>query len=199
MKKINFCAWLIFIGLSLTAQEYGDFTDARDGRVYKTIQIGSQVWMAENLNFTAEGDGVIYPNNPSLAEAYGRIYCWEVALEVCPDGWHLPSDSEWTALTETLGGIDIAGDKMKLPGKLWLTLNEGANNESGFSAVPGGYQKYPDLSNYHFMGYLAHFWSSTEKTASSAIGRGLDFGGSDLSIGHFYKNWGMSVRCVKDE
>jgi len=79
------------------------FTDPRDGKVYRTVKIGNQVWMAENLNYDAPGSKC-YNNNPANAEKYGRLYDWETAKKVCPAGWHLPSNDEWKVLVDFVGG-----------------------------------------------------------------------------------------------
>ena len=81
----------------------GTFTDSRDGNTYKWIEIGNQIWMAENLNFHANSGCWVYDNNPENADTYGRLYNWETARNVCPDGWHLPSDNEWKELEVYLG------------------------------------------------------------------------------------------------
>ena len=129
---------LFFFCIALSAQDKGEFTDIRDGEVYNTVQIGEQVWMAENLNHSSKSAGAIYSNSSMLSEVFGKLYCWEMAMEVCPDGWHLPSDDEWITLADHLGGEDVAGGKMKEISKYWNSLHEEANNESGFSALPGG-------------------------------------------------------------
>jgi hypothetical protein len=92
--------------------EKGSFTDTRDGKVYKTVKIGNQIWMAENLNYEAEGSKC-YDNNPANGQKYGRLYDWETAKKACPPGWHLPSDAEWQELVDFAGGKEIAGKKLK--------------------------------------------------------------------------------------
>jgi uncharacterized protein (TIGR02145 family) len=94
--------------------------------------------MAENLNYDAGIGSWIYNENSDLAVTYGRLYIWETACEVCPDGWRLPSDEEWTELTAYLGGDEVAGGKLKETGASHWEENEGATNESGFLALPGG-------------------------------------------------------------
>jgi uncharacterized protein (TIGR02145 family) len=88
------------------------FTDPRDGQTYNIVQIGNQTWFAENLNY-ATGNSWCYDNNDSNCNIYGRLYDWQTALTACPSGWHLPSDAEWTVLTDYLGGDTVAGLKMK--------------------------------------------------------------------------------------
>jgi uncharacterized protein (TIGR02145 family) len=92
--------------------EEGTFTDPRDGKVYRTVRIGNQVWMAENLNYDAEGSKC-YNNDPANRQKYGWLYDWETAKAVCPDGWHLPSDAEWQELVDFAGGDRVAGRRLK--------------------------------------------------------------------------------------
>jgi uncharacterized protein (TIGR02145 family) len=197
MKKVAALALLLFC-MALSAQEVGEYTDARDGKVYKTVQIGSQVWMSENLNYVSNSPKVIFPNNPALTDVFGRLYCWEIAMEVCPDGWHLPSDEEWKALADHLGGESIAGSKMKKISNYWVSLNEEASDVSGFSALPGGYQEDPDDAVYPFMGEMGFFWSTKEKSGSVAWFRYVKYDGNLLKAGNGDKEFGMSVRCLKD-
>ena len=193
-------AGLILLSCNKTDENsfsYIQFTDNRDGNTYKTIQIGTQIWMAENLNYDAGMGSWIYDENSSLASTYGRLYDWETACGACPEGWHLPSDEEWTALTDFLGGEEIAGGKLKETGTAhWESPNEGATNESGFSALPGGGRfNYGDFDG---IGISANFWSSTAAEWGPAYYRTL--GDSDIDV---YRDvddnsFGRSVRCVKD-
>jgi len=198
MKQIAAFTLFLLVCFTLSAQEYGEFTDHRDGQVYKNVRIGNQVWMAENLNYNSESANAIYLNSAGLSGVFGRIYCWEIACEVCPDGWHLPSNEEWITLAENLGGENVAGDKMKEINTFWISLSEEASNISGFSALPGGYLEYPDETSYHFMGEMGFFWSATEKSRSTAWFRYVKFDGTQLKISNDGKGFGMSVRCVKD-
>ncbi len=114
------------------AQQTGSFTDSRDGKVYKTVKIGTQTWMAENLAFKTESGCWAYDNDESNVAKYGRFYNWETSKKVCPAGWHLPSDKEWKTLTDFLGGENVAGGKMKSKTD-WNDPNTGATNKSGFN------------------------------------------------------------------
>ena len=110
-------------------------TDKRDGKTYKTVKIGTQEWMAENLAYKpSSGNYWAYDDDNSNVAKYGYLYDWETAKKVCPSGWHLPSDEEWTTLTDYLGGEDVAGTKMKSTSG-WKEDGNGTN-ESGFSALP---------------------------------------------------------------
>jgi uncharacterized protein (TIGR02145 family) len=112
------------------------FTDPRDGQVYRTVKIGNQVWMAENLNFDCPGSKC-YDNDPKNAEKYGRLYDWETASKACPPGWHLPSYDEWRTLVDFAGGDKVAGKKLKA--KSGWDKNSNGTDEFGFSALPGGF------------------------------------------------------------
>lgn len=197
MKQIAACA-LILLCITLSAQDFTDITDSRDGKVYKTIQIGNQVWLADNLNYASESAGAIFSNSSILSDVFGRLYCWEIAMEVCPDGWHLPSDEEWLILADNLGGEDVAGSKMKKISNYWVSHNEEASNESGFSALPGGYLEDPNDSSFPFMGEMGFFWSTNEKSGSKAWFRYVKYDGNLLKAGNGDKKFGMSVRCLKD-
>ena len=198
MKQIAAFTLFILLCFTLSAQEYGEFTDNRDGKIYQNVQIGNQVWMAENLHYISENAKVLYPNSYALSEVFGRIYSWEIACEVCPDGWHLPSNEEWKELADNLGGEDVAGAKMKKLSNYWISLNEEATNVSGFSALPGGYLEHPDDTTYVFMGDMGFFWSATDKSKSTAWFRYVKFDGNLLKAGNGGKEFGMSVRCLRD-
>lgn len=165
------------------------FTDSRDGQEYKWIEIGDQIWMAENLNFDA-GSG-------SWEGTYGNLYDWETACNVCPDGWHLPYESEWSELSGYLGGNSIAGGKMKETGTThWNSPNTGATNSSGFSALPGG--RFSD-GYFGYLGSLTGFWSSDESYSGKVWSRILDYSNSELGYYYGSKETGFSVRCLSDE
>ena len=121
----------------------GKFTDARDKKTYKTIKIGTQVRMAENLNYAVKDYSMCYDKKPANCKEYGRFYFWDAAKEACPSGWHLPSDKEWQTLVEFAGGYEIAGNKLKTTiGWGWENdnlSNANGTDEFGFSALPGGY------------------------------------------------------------
>ena len=195
-----------------------------DGNVYETIQIGDQLWMAENLRVTTYKDGSPIPNNtnnddwiglstgaygdydnnPTNSETYGRLYNWFAVDDdrgVCPDGWHMPSDDEWTVLTDYLGGQSVAGGKMKEAGlDHWNSPNTGATNESGFTALPAGYRSL-SIGYYLNMGNYGSFWSSstaTELNSFYAWYRLLSYFSSDVGRSFSSKQDGFSVRCLGD-
>ncbi len=204
-------------------------TDA-DGYVYKTVVIGNQEWFVENLRTSKYNDGTpipnitsndewstlstgawcYYDNNESYNVKYGKLYNWYAVSptkngnkNVCPTGWHVPSDLEWTVLTDYLGGQSVAGIKMKEVGtKNWNSPNTGATNESGFTGLPGGV-RYGNGS-YYAIGYYGYWWSSTEiKTSYArshdlARSRDLDYNNVSAVNSNFYKDYGFSVRCLRD-
>lgn len=171
----------------------GSLTDKRDGREYKTKKIGEQVWMAENLNYDANGskcyDHNIEDYNKAYCLIHGKLYDWQTAISVCPSGWHLPSDEEWHKLTKVVGGSKIAGKHLK-------AKKFKGSDTYGFSALPGG-RGYSGgrFSDADFSGY---WWSATEYASSSALNRYMYHGNDDISGDPNDKSNLYSVRCVKD-
>lgn len=200
---------------------YGSITDI-DGNVYKTIQIGTQEWMAENLRTQKyrNGDPIgttnssyvwaqDYPkyvwatmNDESLVPTYGRLYTWYAATDsrnICPNGWHLPTDDEWKTLITFLGGESVAGGKLKEVGTHnWLSTNDGATNSSGFTALPGGWRS-PDNTFWAFR-FGCLYWSSTLDTSYNAWFFNMNYNDSIIKRNSGNKSVfaGYSVRCVKD-
>jgi uncharacterized protein (TIGR02145 family) len=177
------------------------FKDSRDGKVYKTVKIGNQIWMAENLAYApSSGNYWAYDNDNSNVETYGYLYDWETACDVCPDGWHLPTDAEWTELTDYLG--ENAGGKLKATGTieagtgLWYDPNTGATNETGFTALPGGYHDY--YGTFNRIGIFGYWWSATEYLANYAWCRDVVYDYGSVSRGRGDKELGISVRCLRD-
>jgi uncharacterized protein (TIGR02145 family) len=174
------------------------FKDSRDNKIYKTVKIGNQTWMAENLNYKTSSGSWCYNDFSSNCQTYGRLYNWETAKTVCPDGWHLASDDEWTELIDFLGGPRIAGGKMKQNGTtFWKTPNKGEKNGSGFLALPGGDRDYN--GKFGNMGYHASFWSSTEDYSIGAWLRLLYYDDTNVLRYSYNLDFGYSVRCVKDK
>ena len=168
--------------------------DLRDGQTYKTVTIGTQTWMADNLNYETE-NSYCYDDDPSNCSKYGRLYTWAAAKTVCPSGWHLPSKTEFEALITAVGGSSTAGAKLKL--QTGWTAYDGITNEDafGFSALPAG-SRYSN-GVYYYEGRHAYFWRSTEYDSRYAYFMYLNYSldGAYLSHG---KDLGFSVRCVKD-
>lgn len=195
----------------------GTFTDPRDGYKYSVVPIGNQTWMAENLKATLYNDmkeiptaisyGPTVPNGPAYdyynsdiinRDIYGALYSWYTVEtgKLCPVGWHVPSNSDWDELANALGGIYVAGGKMKEVGLAhWLAPNTGATNESGFNALPGGW-------GFHWFWDLhegARFWSSDAYNDDWAYYTTLLYNSSYFGVaGATWKGGGRSIRCVKD-
>jgi uncharacterized protein (TIGR02145 family) len=201
-----------------------------DNITYPIVQIGNQVWMAENLKTTKYNDGkeipnvtdntawsalttgayCVYNNIPSNSVTYGRLYNWyaidnntatKVASNggknVCPTGWHVPSDVEWTTHTTYLGGESVAGGKLKETGTThWSTPNTGATNETVFTALPGGFRD--NGGSYGDVGIMGVFWGSTETSTTTGWGRYVYYSNSSVNIANSHKATGQSVRCIKD-
>ncbi len=185
---------------------FGHFTDSRDGHVYKTIQIGTQTWMAENLAYLPHTtptstwsftEPCYYVNDYNK---YGVLYNYPAALTAAPAGWHLPSDAEWKTLSNYLGGGDVSGGKMKATTG-WRSPNTGATNESCFSALPGGGFFFGGFGNPDVVGY---WWGSTEVCRDTEYGwfacrRLLGNSISGLLWAGETEDLGFSVRCVRDD
>ncbi len=167
--------------------------------VFKTIVIGTQIWMAENLNYNATGSKCYGDNTGGDSQGncvkYGRLYDWATARGVCPAGWHLPSDVEWTTLTYHGGG---AGTKLKAT----TGWNTGSNyipgtDEYGFSALPGGYGTSD--GRFYDVGDYGHWWSSTESDSYYAYFWFMHYKYSDVFWNNCDKSYLFSVRCLKDD
>jgi uncharacterized protein (TIGR02145 family) len=190
------------------------------GNVYNTVKIGSQCWLKQNLRATKYNDGTNIPNvtndgawydlttpaycwyennYSTYGSVYGALYNWYAVNtgKLCPVGWHVPSDVEWTQLSDFLGGEGVAGGKLKETGTTyWNSPNTGATNVSGFTALPGGCRSY--LEGFYSLKISGNWWSSSEEDANYALDRNLNYNLSQLSTMIDNKWWGLSVRCVKD-
>jgi uncharacterized protein (TIGR02145 family) len=182
---------------------YGTFTDPRDGRTYRTVKIGDQVWMAENLAFDYAGSK-IYGNDLDNLAKYGRLYDWETAKRACPPGWHLPSNEEWDKLmryVDGTSGTDSPYDS-KTAGK-YLKATSGWNDSGngldtyGFSALPGGYGSSDGY--FYDVGDYGHWWSSSEYSSNNACYRRMRCTNESAGWLMDDKNFLFSVRCVQDE
>jgi uncharacterized protein (TIGR02145 family) len=211
---------------------YGQTITDVDGNIYKTVYIGKQQWMAENLKTSKYSDGtdipniivtnkdqwinlttgawVYYNNDITKNVNYGKLYNWYALnpitngnKNVCPNGWHVPSDTEWTVLTDYLGGAMIdttVGGQMKEVGNTnWNSPNIGATNTSLFTGRAGGMLDY--RGRYVLLGEFGLWWSSTEhnKLKDYAWRRSLDFDNGGVYFGGQDKNDGLSIRCLKDQ
>jgi uncharacterized protein (TIGR02145 family) len=174
------------------------FTDPRDGKKYKTVKIGVQTWMAENLNYNASGSKC-YMNNTLYCDKYGRLYDWNTAIVVCPKGWHLPSGKEWNVLMTTVGGEETAGKYLKAKSGWYEDefSNGNGKDKYGFTALPGGsYNDYSD--SFNSVGYLGYWWSATEYYASTAYYQDMSYSYASVCRNGNDKLNYLSVRCIKD-
>lgn len=168
--------------------------DKRDGKKYRIIQIGDQVWMAENLNHHTT-NSFCYLNNETNCSRYGRLYNWDDAKIACPQGWHLPTNREFETMIDFVGGKPIAGKKLKTEYG-WIRNGNGSDDYS-FSVIPVGYKL--SNGNYLYEGEYARFWNSTEYGSNYAYAESLCFDSKNIRIDSYYKDFAFSVRCVKDD
>jgi uncharacterized protein (TIGR02145 family) len=179
----------------------GAFTDPRDGKVYKIVVIGTQIWMAENLDFAIEGGSWCYNNSSSNCKKYGRLYNFEAAKTACPAGWHLPSDAEWKKLINYT--VNDAAYKLKSKSG-WQKNGYGKTADDyiaidlyGFSALPGGRRYSWDGGKFDCIGTNGDWWTSTA-SGGGVIVISMASSGKDEFYLNATKDCGSSVRCVKD-
>ncbi|MFA6689925.1 MAG: fibrobacter succinogenes major paralogous domain-containing protein [Sphaerochaetaceae bacterium] len=211
-------------GSSKCTNTYGTntVTDCRDGQIYKTVVIGSQTWMAQNLNYADSsampnlaGNSWCYNNSTDSCAKYGRLYKWAAAMNLdssfhkilasaeisfpqqgaCPSAWHIPTDDEWTTLENYVGGSDSAGIYLRSTSG-W---NDGGNGTDtyGFSALPAGELDYED-NKFISAGHYARFWCATDDEAYYACERNTAYFYPNMWTNHYDKDYAYSVRCVKD-
>lgn len=197
--------------------EYGSFTDTRDGVAYKTVKIGDQVWLAENLRYLPfvvkpdsgskdlplyyvlayEGNNLAEAKNSPHFATYGALYNWAAAKKACPKGWHLPTDDEWMKLASFVGGLSVAGDKLKESGNAhWGVVDDLITDEFGFTALPGGCCLANGL--YNGLEDFGLWWTGIEVDSTKATSMLINENGTGLYIGTSSKKHGYSIRCVKD-
>ncbi len=191
-----------------------------DGNVYNVVSIGNQCWMKENLKTTRYKNGNPIPSGLSDAQwqantsgaysvykdsaqndsVYGKLYNWYAVADtngLCPIGWHMPNIAEWDTLINYLGGVSIAGGAMKETGLTnWSTPNIGATDSSRFTGLPGGFRD--NNGDYLLLGNLGQWWSSLQFSTFGSCSRYLYFNSNDISQDFNNKNYGFSVRCVRD-
>lgn len=201
---------LLTLGTCITFQ--GQTVSDVDGNIYNTVIIGEQLWLKENLSTLHYADGTpvpdvkVYNNSAANAEIYGRLYTWDAAMNgsnqekaqgICPNGWHIPSEAEWTKLALHIGGFAVAGGKLKEAGtEHWSSPNAGATNSSGFTALPAGEH---DTEKFQLLNEYAVLWSSTESSAQGALYYYLAYDDKELHPYDYFKSFYYSVRCLKDE
>lgn len=240
LLTIIFLSFIMLINSQAQSNEpdvtYGAFIDSRDNRTYKTVQIGSQVWMAENLAFlpsvsppSVGSDSIsfyyVYNYHDTIVSVakdtanyhkYGVLYNWPAAVNACPEGWHIPSDAEWTTLVNCLIANGYNYDESTSGNKIAKSLaissewapstNQGAIgnsdypskiNLSGFSALPAGYRH--DNKSFRSAGSFTAWWSVSLTSSKGDWCRTLNFYSPEIIRGGILKSAGFSVRCVKDE
>jgi len=192
----------------------GTFTDPRDAKTYRTVKIGKQTWMAENLNFKTGrymccekfsdpcyDYEACYGADDDNCRKYGRLYNWETAMQACPAGWRLPSVADWDSLARSVGGHRHKKGVWKVNNKKlkskdgWIDGGNGTD-DYGFSALPGGFGG--GSGHFRGIGTEAVWWSAEEDDADYANSRGIDHKDTMLIRWNGYKMYLQSVRCVKD-
>jgi uncharacterized protein (TIGR02145 family) len=199
-----------------------------EGQLYKTVQIGNQCWFKENLNIGTYLYGAANQTNNGIIErycynnfypnciAYGGLYQWDETMQyiyqphaqgICPSGWHIPGDDEWCILTQYLdatvdcneagwSGTDIGGSMKETGFNHWISPNSGATNSSGFTALPAGNRELDGIFGY--IGTSTTIWSSTESTSNTSWYRVLNTSSSQIWRFFYNKEFGFSVRCIKN-
>ena len=221
-KSIMFFCVMGLISLSVAAPEKsGTFKDPRDNKTYKTVQIGKQTWMAENLNLHMEGSWC-YDYKKENCKLYGRLYTWKKAMNACPEGWHLPSRGDWRELEEYVdanskkkaGNALRSKDDWKIKKKKkkvydqktgeayyldeYEIINSGTD-EFGFAALPGGHVS--NQGEFVMQKEKAVFWTSSKdkkQKLKKAYSRQLEYGNGAFEEGINYMENALSVRCIKD-
>ncbi len=172
MKRVLFLTFSILFDLNLFCQEI------------KTVQIGNQVWMAENLNIKSK-DSYCYKNLAENCKTFGRLYSWEKAQRICSKGFRLPSDEDWSILADSLGGKDVAGFKLMMGG------------ETKFNILMGGnYNKISDIFSYQYRN--AYFWTATSYSETAAWMRQFSSEQANINRSTVKKKYYFSVRCIKE-
>jgi uncharacterized protein (TIGR02145 family) len=228
MKKIIYLLSVTFLLLQACSSSNNDnntnttsVSDV-DGNVYQTVSICNQTWTKSNLNVAKYRNGDVIPqvqdatqwtnlttgawcyynNDPINGPIYGKLYNWYAVNDqrgLAPNGYHIPSDSEWTNLISCLGGVTVAGGAMKESSTInWVSPNTGATNSSGFTGIPGGYNYY----GFNDIGIRGYWWTSSEYISQG----GVDYGKyyalytfiASADYSYTFKTTGYSVRCIKD-
>ena len=173
--------------------EYSELTDERDAQIYNTVKIGNQVWMAENLNYKTE-NSYCYNDSTTYCDMYGHLDTWDVAMGICPSGWHLPDTTDWKILVESVGGWNEAGKILKSKTG-WISFENGDNY--GFSLLPGGFRH--GGGTFNLKGYTAYLWVASENPNTTSYARSIvaEYAAID-SFSDALKDNAYSVRCIKD-
>jgi uncharacterized protein (TIGR02145 family) len=220
IKKTLLIILPLISSVLLFAQQYGSFKDARDGKVYKTVKIGNQIWMAENVNVDRfrNGDPIsqvktdeawkrakenkepawcYYKNDPSNGLKYGKLYNWFAVNDprgIAAVGWHVPSQKEWQTLISYLGGEEQASTKLKSK-ESWV-VNTNNTNSSGFSALSGGFRFI--FGQFSYLGEIGYWWSSTAHDPDLAVNFDMSYKENSIEGHGTNKLNGYSLRFIKD-
>jgi len=225
MKTIFFIWFLALLALAAGAQK-ADSNSCTNiqygGQNIRTVMIGSQCWMKDNLNIgnwtdqsqiQKQTDNEIiekycFGNDFVNCDQWGGLYQWDEAMQyvqtenaqgICPGGWHIPSSEDWKTLIRFLGGDDMAGGKMKYTGSNgWQLPNVGATDLSGFAALPGGYFDFM-AQQWHDQNRNGYFWSSETITKGTSVAMTLSYRTSDIDLYEEYNPSALSVRCVRNK
>lgn len=209
----------LFGGMAIAQPSSGYVYDI-DGNPYQEVVIGAQTWLKPNLKTTRYNDGVSisnitnsntwgnlstgarsYYSNDSTTNApiYGALYNWYAVNtgKLCPTGYHIPTETEWNTLISYLGGSSVAGGKLKETGTLhWASPNTGATDDFDYTALPGGFRD--DLGGYYTITTQGYWWSSTSYNTGNSVYSNIGKSFADMFINNYDKNFGLSVRCLKD-
>lgn len=234
--------WAMYFEYEPPSWECGEtLIDERDGQEYSTVQIGEQCWMAQNLNIGTPVDGMgdqtnngtiekyCFNNNGSYCEVYGGLYQWDEMMQyttqegaqgICPEGWHVPTDAEWTALTDYVksqpefccNSNTFNIGKALASTTLWygpsaypcgISNDPGTNNTTGFTGLPGGSRTFttqtPPQPRFYYLTTLGYWWTSTGSDDTKAFGRSLYWDRAGIGTANVVRGTGYSVRCIKDE
>ncbi len=218
--QLIFITTLLIFATTASGQQLKDTVVDIDNNVYHTVKIGTQTWMAENLAVThyRNGDNIInvtdsaqwsrlktgaycnYNNDTNIAKKYGLLYNWYAVTDIrniAPKGWHVPTDDEWEKLTDYLGGENEAGYKLKEQDtNHWKSPNDSSTNETGFTALPGGYRYHN--GSFGFIGVYGAYWGSNEYDFIEGWSLGMTYSDRTAIILSGTKTNGLTVRCIKD-
>jgi uncharacterized protein (TIGR02145 family) len=190
-RSIRFLALSLLACAALSGQATGVFKDPRDGRIYKTVKIGDQVWFAENLAYKADAGCWAYEDRESNVAQFGRLYTFAAANKVCPPGWHLPSKQEFETLLRHIGGNGLHAYQELIP-----------SGSSGFAGLFAGFR----TARFEYQGKIGHFWSSTAINVHSAWYLGITSFVPDAGLAildrvqdSHNKVFGFSVRPLKNK
>jgi uncharacterized protein (TIGR02145 family) len=185
MKNLSLIFLILSLAFGFNAQELSNFTDTRDGKSYKTVKIGNQVWMTEDLAFKVDSGCWAYDNDTGYVSKYGYLYDYETAQKVCPIGWHLPSYFEFETLLNNVGGYGNMAYNSLIPG-----------GSSGFNGNFGGYRGSYDISES--LGEYANLWSSSINNKLTAWDLDMIRDDAEATLNQNLRSLGFSVRCVQD-